>query len=595
MRRPVPHAVFVGCVGFYLSIAGLGLWLVHLPPWLGFRVALDDQTAEFRVISVDVDGPAHGRLVPGQHLIAIGTENASALTLHPKAFVRDPDTLRTWEEVAAARLHMEAVHRLLSSGKTVELILDRGTRTAVTPLPRTPVRAFSWDLWLSLAVAAASFLCAASVFAFRPEREANRYFALAGGLLMLQAVLVGAIDSPRLGMSGDLLAHLFSAIHLSEFALLACVAAMSSVYPLKLRFWRKLRPWMLALAMFAGWLDLLHLGRGPVLTYHLSLMLAFGLIAMPLAGQLLALGRRQTDSTPARRFVLALLGVLAVDLVLYLVPPLLGQTATLGRGVGILGLNAAYVGLGFLIYRWGLLDVDRWMIGAWVTFFVGLCLLALDAFVVFLLDASDNWAIAAVMLAVLAWGYFPLRQSAWRLLARRRPVRDLHDASPLLFRRLLDPSVRKEPAEAWQNLMIELFAPLRTSATDTDPGRPALGRGGLEMVLPAVCGGTALVLSYPDRGHRLFTGEDVRLVRHLAGLADRVHHFSAALEQGVHAERHRVAQDLHDEVAPPLLSFIYRCDSGERSAEAREVMRELRGILRELDRGGARASVEPTP
>lgn len=582
MRRPVPHAVFMGCVGLYLLIAGLGLWVVHLTPWLGIELVADARPGALRVTEVDAHGPAHGLVRAGHRLLAIGAVDSELLSLDAKAFLGDPDMWSSWRQAASARAHMDAVHGLLRSGTAVELHFENGKRAVVTPLPRTPMRAFRWTLWLSLTVSAASFLCAASVFAFRPEREPNRYFALAGALLMIQAVLAGAVSGVRLGMSGELLALLFAAIHFGEFALLACVAAMGSVFPLKLRVWRKLRPFMLMLAMFAAWLDLLRLGEGPAVFYRISIVLAFGLVAMPLVGQWLSRRARGQDRTQPRGFVLALLCILGWNLAMNLIP-LPMQDFLLERSIGAIGLNAAYIGLAFLIYRHGLLDVDRWMLGAWFTFSIGLCLLLVDALVVYGLGAADNWAVAVATIAILAWVYFPLRQGVWRFLAQRVPMRDLRTVSPLLFRRLLDTSARQDPHQAWRNLMVELFAPLRTNEIDAAPRQPTLGRGGLELKLPASCGGPALVLSYSDRGHRLFTDKDLHLVGHLAGLADRVNLFSQALDQGARAEQHRVAQDLHDEVVPPLLSFIFRCDSGERAAEAREIMRELRSILRELD------------
>ncbi|MGQ0618520.1 MAG: hypothetical protein ACT4QA_01165 [Panacagrimonas sp.] len=580
MRRPVPHAVFVGCVGLYVLVAGLGLWVVHLRPWLGFELVADEPRG-LTVTTVDAHGPAQGLVRPGLRLLALAAPGAEALTLDPEAF-RDPDTWRTWQEAASARAHLNAVHDLLRSGTAVDLHFESGERATVTPLPRTPLRAFAWELWLSLTVSAASFLCAAGVFAFRPEREPNRYFALAGALLMIHAVLAGAVSGGRLGTSGEGLAHLFAAIHFSEFALFACVAAMSSVFPFKLRFWRKLRPFMFVLAVFAAWLDQLRIGQGPAFVYGCLLLLAFGLVALPLAGQWWA-QRRRPGRGRARGFVVALFCILGWNLVVNLVPLPMGDIG-IERSVGAIGLNAAYVALGFLIYRYGLLDVDRWMLGAWFTFSIGLCLLLVDALVVYGLGATaDNWSIAVVTIAILAWVYFPLRQAAWRFLAQRLPMRDLRTVSPLLFRRLLDTSAREEPHQAWRNLLVELFAPLRSQETEGDAPRPTLGRGGLELHIPPSCGGPALVLSYSDRGHRLFTDTDLHLVGHLAAVADRVHLFGEALEQGARAERQRVAQDLHDEVVPPLLSFIYRCDSRELAAEARGIMRELRSVVRELE------------
>ncbi len=59
-----------------------------------------------------------------------------------------------------------------------------------------------------------------------------------------------------------------------------------------------------------------------------------------------------------------------------------------------------------------------------------------------------------------------------------------------------------------------------------------------------------------------------------------------AAQLGAQDERRRIAQDLHDDVIPPLLSFIYRTDSPALADAARLILKRLRDILRQLDREG---------
>ncbi len=54
---------------------------------------------------------------------------------------------------------------------------------------------------------------------------------------------------------------------------------------------------------------------------------------------------------------------------------------------------------------------------------------------------------------------------------------------------------------------------------------------------------------------------------------------------GASAERNRVAQDLHDDVIPPLLSFIYRADDLALADQGRALLQCLRDVLRLLDSG----------
>lgn len=560
----------------------MGIWAARATPWLGIEFRQGSEGTSLHIAAVDDAGPAAGLALAGRQLLAVAAPGNAPLPLDQAHFSTDPDNWDRWSQAAAARDALDSVHALLRSAPEVELHLDGEHRVRIRPQQHTPLRTFAWEFWLKLAIALASFLCAAGVFAFRPERAANRYFALAGAMVMTQAILSNVVDTPRIGMSGVLLERAISLLHLCEFALIGFVAALASVYPLRLAHGRRVRTALVTLVPLAAWLDVLRLGDGPGTLYRIMLGGGLAVITALLFAQW-RLQRRVPQPVRRNGFVVLLLCLLALDTVFYLFQPLPPDVGWVGRGSCTVGLNLGYVALGVVIYRGGLLDVDRWMVGAWLTFLAGVCLLAVDAAVVLALGHSDSTLVALLIVAALAWVYFPLRQSAWHWLARRRPMRDLREISPLLLGRLLAPGAAQDPRAAWRQLLGELFSPLHMAEAAGDAEQPSLVRGGLEMKVPAACGSVALVLRHADRGNRLFTGDDLRLVRHLAALSDRVHRFRSALDHGALVERERIAQDLHDEVIPPLLSLIYRAEDLELSTQARTVMHELRGILRDLD------------
>jgi two-component system sensor histidine kinase DevS len=145
-------------------------------------------------------------------------------------------------------------------------------------------------------------------------------------------------------------------------------------------------------------------------------------------------------------------------------------------------------------------------------------------------------------------------------------------------------------AERWRALMRRLFDPLEIAAVAEAAGAPTLAANGLELLLPATAGSPALRLGYPWSGRGLFGPAHLALARHLVDLVGQAEASRTAYERGVTEERHRMAQDLHDDVGARLLSGLHTADDRTRPilhaamADIRSIVTGLTGDHVPLDR-----------
>jgi signal transduction histidine kinase len=106
---------------------------------------------------------------------------------------------------------------------------------------------------------------------------------------------------------------------------------------------------------------------------------------------------------------------------------------------------------------------------------------------------------------------------------------------------------------------------------------------GLLLCLPDIEDGRYVMLSYCERGGRLFNRDDLDTARELYGIARHARDALAARQQGARLERDRIKRDLHDDLGARLLSILHgRQEAGMRE-EARLAIRDLRQMLATLD------------
>jgi signal transduction histidine kinase len=143
---------------------------------------------------------------------------------------------------------------------------------------------------------------------------------------------------------------------------------------------------------------------------------------------------------------------------------------------------------------------------------------------------------------------------------------------------------------ALRALLAEVFEPLEITPTRHAPRCTRVFGAGSTLVvpLPTRHGGTetaapgALVLRYAQQGRRLFTRDDARLADRAVEHLQRATRFGDAVEQGRHEERHRLAQDLHDDIGARLLTLMYQAPTPQMEDYLRHTLQDLKTLTRGL-------------
>ncbi len=88
-------------------------------------------------------------------------------------------------------------------------------------------------------------------------------------------------------------------------------------------------------------------------------------------------------------------------------------------------------------------------------------------------------------------------------------------------------------------------------------------------------------LYYADKGHRLFSNDDISLAQALFGISEKTMKQHEDYRQGMLDERKRIMRDLHDDIGGRLLTLTHNEHSDSHIAA--EALKRLREIIYSLD------------
>ncbi len=92
----------------------------------------------------------------------------------------------------------------------------------------------------------------------------------------------------------------------------------------------------------------------------------------------------------------------------------------------------------------------------------------------------------------------------------------------------------------------------------------------------------SVVLRAAQRGTRMFTREDARLIDRVMEQLRHAIVFDRAVEHGRNEERARIAQDLHDDIGARLLTLMYKAQNPEIEEYLRHTLQDLKTLTRGL-------------
>ncbi len=568
------------------AVAALALALARWPTLpLTTRVISDGRPA----LVVDTDPTRHRVAI--RMLRAIRAEAGPAVQADPSLL---PHSAR-WIVADADRSHrigaQDALARLLQHPR-LTLVLDDGQEQTLAVEARA-LSGLGLAFWALSAVAVVLCVSAAFVVLTRRNAAAAMYallmLAQAGNLLLIAVETVPELGWPpgyarldlalRSGLDFCSAAALLSVCVLASRRLAHARAILAAVWTVALGFAAALAADALPYAWWSTQAMLLAYGGGAIV----ALRLAAGREPRPYT----ALMGRLTIAAGATFALLT-----AATAASQAGPPAASAYGLLGPLAWTLFFVALLLLVPFVVRMHAPARELALLAGA----------LTLAASLQLLLESLSGLGqteALALALFLAALGYASSR--AWLLgqLAGAGAAPSGERTFESLYRAARD--IEHAPAQASTHLvhlLRELFDPVEITPLARASTQVRVSPDGMTLVvplprLPGVAEAEpemSLRLRLAQRGTRLFTREDARLIDRVLEQLRRAVAFDHAVEHGRTEERLRIAQDLHDDIGARLLTLMYKSQDPEIEEYLRHTLQDLKTLTRGLAASSHRLS-----
>ncbi len=569
-----PVTIITAAAILSVALAVLSTMVALSGPWLGLDFDRTYNGEGVRVKQVRDDGPTAGKLNSGDIIRAFVTPAHGRVDVLSFTTLDDPDQLATYAEYNSFFAHQQVLWEILSSPSFTAILSD-GREVRLTPSGFPGPAVLPAAFWWLLLFGGASFLLGISAWTMRRTEPVTRTLAVSGAGFMVGAYSCGIYIARELAMPAKLFLGLAATNHLGIMAFAYTSILVFWYYPQRLGSGPA--AWTCIIGVAALWLnEILQWVSWPMHVFYAHFVVAYCLLVF-----FALLQWRKSSGAPLERAALkwmltTMLLCLGFTIALFYTPIIIFGKPVASNVLTFGSVFVFFLGLVIGNIRYQQFDMEHWWLraGQWLVF-IFITLIA-DALFFYFLHLTNT---ASGGLALGVGGIYLLaRQWLWGQFSGNSS-RALDRALPHLVNTLVPQQQKHSPDEQWQQLVERVFNPLSIKILAHKCHGATIERGGIALLLPNLDGMTTIEAFCCDRGKRLFSTADMNLGNRLLELMRQSRDISAAREQGVAEERHRIQRDLHDDVAARLLSLLHQTREPTISIVAQNAMRGLRDVI----------------
>ncbi|EGF89380.1 histidine kinase-, DNA gyrase B-, and HSP90-like ATPase family protein [Asticcacaulis biprosthecium C19] len=530
---------------------------------------LDGVVRRGETLQYDAPGQKSQTVVSLRH-----PNDEKGLILLPSDLTVQVEAIGDYAALDAYRERQDRIVAIMKS-PTVQI----GVRGPSGEIAEVPVQVRELDLsrlgegfWGPLIVGLTAFLIGGWVWCLKPHETVTQVLAI-NGLGMLIAAATGAICfSQPIAAPSALISAVLDGNHLGTAIFGMSLISLFLIFPKRLVSDRVLWAIMATSLVISG-LDFLRLlgATDAIFVFCFAVMAAVtGLIGIQ------SFKARKDPNAKASLLWLGLAVFVGAGLWCLVIGAhvVQGQMQTMPGSYVFISFLITYAGIAIGVARFRLFEVRDWAFRIFFYAVAAVLFIALDAGLIYLLGLTQSIALP-LALAFIGFAYLPLRDLLWRRFLHGTSLNDseiLAAAMDMAFA----PQASLRQAK-WQGLLNTLFTPQVMAPAPAQVDAAFIDADGLHLHVPGLTGVPALTLSFPQGGRGLFSPKHVELVNQILRLSREAMQGLTAYERGAAEQRHRLAQNLHDDVGAKLVSGLSVADDASRPF-IYEALTEIRDI-----------------